>query len=436
MSYDKFQPELLLSSTSDWRTKRIVQLRASLEREALSGDKLARNNLKSLYQRNAGLLVSEHKAMIFEWATGVGKTGCGIQSMCLAPGRWLIVHYREYHKETWKASDPKCGTVDYCGYKSLHKKKGETYTGIILDEAHHVTESSIKELMEIHTEHVVALSALIPSPKKALLTKWMVFHTDKIPMVAAIKKGLLPVPKIIACPVTLKDVRDRVYDINRKGPKAQWETITIDEYLNNPNVHYRFRNFHVKCNEQEYYDLLNGDILFWKNLYLEEKQEWQYIKWQRLAGDRKKFLATVKSKTFIALHNYILTLNRRFLTFAVDFIEIAKVSNTNTVSHRNKDNKSIIDAFNSGAINTLYSVDILNESANLEKIDIVLLASLNTQQVANVQRFGRSMRGEFPILVVPFVKGTSDEKNFMKFVAGLESFVIMATTLNQVKAQL
>ena len=436
MSYDKFQPELLLSSTSDWKSTKIVQLRASLEGQAFSGDKVARGNLKSLYQRQAGLLVSEKKAMIFEWATGVGKTGCGVQSMCLLPGRWLIVHYREYHKQTWMDNDPGCGKIEYCGYKSLHKKKGEVYTGIILDEAHHVTESSIRELQDIQTEYVVALSALIPSPKKALLTKWMVFHTDKIPMVSAIKKGLLPIPKIIACPVALKTERNRTYDVNRKGPKAQWETVTIDEYLNNPHLHSRFRNYHVLCSEQDYYDLLNGDILYWKNIYFEEKEEWQYIKWQRLAGDRKKFLATVKSKTFIALHNYIVTLNRRFLTFAVDFIEIAKVSNTNTVSHKNKDNKSIIDAFNKGTIDTLYSVDILNESANLERIEVVLLASLNTQQVANVQRFGRSMRGEFPILVVPFVKGTSDEKNFMKFVSGLESFVIMATTLNQVKAQL
>lgn len=434
----KYPPEQILFSVEDWKKPSTKAVLAELADLAKAGSEDARNLIKSFHQRFISLLAESHKQVIAEYATGTGKTGCGTETMKLFPGKWLIVYYRIAHKETWLKKPIPGVTIEFAGYGSLKSKIGKSYTGIILDECHHISPASLECLKQIHCTYAMGLSALIPSEKKALLMAWKLFHTQKLNTVQAIKGGLLPPPKIIACGVHLNNtVRDQCYRMTRYK-KAPWDKITYSNYLEQPGLLKRFMNYEVWCTQQEYYDMLNGDILFWKGQYFEDpdKTQWKYIKWQRLAGDRKRFLSTVKHNVIKAIHDHVFAKGLRFVVFEIDSTAILKLTSTNIVSHKNKDNAALIKAFNEGKIDKLYSVDILNESSNLEILQFVLLGVLNTIQVANIQRFGRSLRGEFPILAVPYVAKTSDEKNFRKFITGLEEFVYEAKTMREVKTKI
>lgn len=376
--------------------------------------------------------------MIGEFATGFGKTRAGAESMKVLGGTWLIVHYREAHKTTWEDElDKKSPYYDYkyCGYQSLHKHVGKYYTGIIIDEAHHISKASLTHLKGINCTYRIALSGTIPASKKSLLMQWATFKLNRMNIVQAIKLGILPKPKIIYVPLKLNDDIKDTYRINRKGKKAPWRTITYFEYTNYPGIHSAYMNYYVTCGQMQYYSLLEGDMNYWKGQYLEEKEDWMKDMWMKHGLDRKKYLSKVKQLAIAKIHNKMKEANKRFLVFLQDssyIVSLIGENNSSFVYHKNKNNLLIIKKFNDKITDRLYSVDMLNESQNLVEIEIVLIGSLNNVDVANFQRLGRSLRGEMPIIIVPVVEGTQDEKVFQKFIKGMEDYLVICNTPNEV----
>lgn len=374
--------------------------------------------------------------MIGEFATGFGKTRAGVESMKLLSGTWLIVHYRETHKTTWlEELEGQHVSIAFCSYQSLHKHAGRFYQGVIIDEAHHISKANLAHLQRINSTYKIALSGTIPASKKALLMQWATFKINKMTIIQAIKLGILPAPKIIYVPLKLSDDFKDTYRVNRKGKKAPWRTITYFEYVTYPGLHSVFMNYNVVCGQKEYYSMLEGDMNYWKGQYLEEKEDWMKDMWMKHGLDRKKYLSRVKQAAIDKIHKKMKEANKRFLVFLQDSSYIVSLIGENNpafVYHKNKNNLLIVKKFNDKITDRLYSVDMLNESQNLVEIEMVLIGSLNNVDVANFQRLGRSLRGEMPIIIVPVVEGTQDEKVFQKFIKGMEDYVVVCNTPNEV----
>ena len=65
---------------------------------------------------------------------------------------------------------------------------------------------------------------------------------------------------------------------------------------------------------------------------------------------------------------------------------------------------------------------MLNEGINLVNIDAVIILALNSTSVQNIQRRGRSVRGDNPLVIVLYVKDTKDEINFKEFTKDYKDF--------------
>ena len=428
-----------LHSLADW--PKLKDHIDQLSVKAKQGDTTARNELKTLHQRRFALQVVENKEMIAIIATGVGKTRAAIEAMNELDGTWLIVHYRHSHKLTWEEELKKTNhKYKFVTYKSLRKEAGKHYTGVILDEAHHLTTEGLNNLVQVQSDHKIALSGTIPQDKRILILRWASnAKVNKIDIKQAIRSGLLPPPRILLCPVSIANNTRQFVFKKMRNPEYPWDNIQYANYISGV-YHTKKSNLAIRCTAQQYLDLLNGEIDFWKEEYFEKREEWMKdVKWMKLAGDRKKFLNELKDSTIQAIHQVLVEEGKRFLVFAGSLKAIQHLTDrSNIVYHQNgvAANNSIINRFNNGDANQLYSVDILNESVNLEAIEVVLIGSLNNIQVANFQRLGRSLRGQEPIIIIPFIRGTQDEKNLIKFLDDMSEFVTIANTKNKVRDEI
>jgi superfamily II DNA or RNA helicase len=344
------------------------------------------------------------------------------------------------HKRTWEEELQKTNhKYEFVTYKSLHNKLGKSYTGIILDEAHHLTDSSLVNLIKIKADYKIALSGTIPQNKRILIQKWATnAKVNKIDIKQAIRSGLLPSPRILLCPVSIANNQESFVFKKMRNEGYPWKHITYADYMSGV-YHTQKANLAIKTNAQQYLDLLNGEIDFWKEEYFEKREEWMKdVKWMKLAGDRKKFLNKLKDQTIQAIHQILVEQDKRFLVFSGSLESIKKLTTSSIVYYNNGvgANNAIINQFNNGDANRLYSVDILNESVNLEAIEVVVIGSLNNIQVTNFQRLGRSLRGQEPIIVVPFIRGTQDEKNLHKFLEDMGEFITVAKTKNEVRNEI
>ena len=420
-----------LRSLADW--PKFTSTIKELEKEAAENSKFARSELKGLLQKHFSLQVQKEQAMICAWATGIGKTRAATTAMNDIGGKWLIVHFMDVHKNTW-LDEKITADVTFVTYKSLAKYKNQIFDGIILDEGHHISPANLIALNEIGAEYKIILSATIPSEKKELMYQWCnTLKVNKIEVQDGINRGLLPRPKIILCPMTLdKTEPTEIYDfVKRKG--GFWKTITYKYFVENPAIHAMWTNYHITCTPQEKHDLLTGDILHFSKLYFAEKEIWQNTRWQQANMARKTFLSNVKQKATRRIHEIFKESEGRYLVFAHILEQLQELTACNIVHSKMKNNQRVIDDFNAKKINSIFTIEMLTESQNLVEIDYVLIGTLNTNQSGNFQKFGRSLRGELPIIVIPYVKGTIDEKNMQKFIGNMAKWAITITSPSELR---
>lgn len=388
-------------------------------------DKRTKTNIRNEIQGNIVNKIQKYDNIVLQWATGVGKTLAALKAMQSVGGTWYIVCSEIAHIKTWedeiKKHKIKCDNCDiqiFC-YASL-KKYVNTKANIILDECHHaISELRQTYFSEIESQKRIFLSATLPKTTYVevvnLFTNNSIYR-EKIGISKAIELGILPEPlvKVIMCRLD-NTYKSWVY-VKSKGKKdiksgeprpkysssyrGRWDVIKM--LKGQPRY-----ELHISCTEQEYYDLCNEDIKYYKKMLYSQK--WMQFMLLNTATKRKRFLAEAKTKYLDSLVDKIKDDNLRHVVFTGSIKQANLFKN---VIHSKQDRKyirSTIDRFNKLKIDNLVCVQMLRESVNLRNIDIGVITQLDSKELSFVQMLGRCFRSETPILYVLCMKDTRDE---------------------------
>ena len=344
--------------------------------------------------------------ILLEYATGSSKSLCALK-ICLDKGfgKVLILCDEKDNKKTWKKEISDWNiklNPDIICYHSLHKMQSG-YDCIILDECDVITELRLEQIKELNSPNHIFLSAKVPIEKKQLLNQLGDFFFRKISLDDAINRGLLPAPRIKLIPIQLNESIPYLYYY--KGKK---KSKVIDCTYNNYLKYVGKENYlKIQCTELQYSTLMNQDI----DYYVQRVQNGEYnlrTHLQRLGGKRKEFLSGIKYKWI--RNNLHLYKDKRYICFLNSVEECDKISIEESLHYKSADD-NLIEKFNSKEINRLFAIRKLDRGKNLVDIDLGIIGVLDKKETTRfIQETGRILRGKDPLIVLPYVKGSYEEK--------------------------
>ena len=383
-------------------------------------------NLESLktIQKEAIEYIKLYKRFFINWETGIGKTLPALQAAHEIGGKWLWVMSQNVQEKNILAECKKFKIkpdIIFVNYMSLDKHIGLEYTGIILDECHRLTVKSAKALPKIKHEYCICLSASITPERRVVLKEFTGYvKAWKITLKEGMKLGIIPPMTIVGVEMPL-DLDDNVHTAAMKRFSSTAPVyMTFDEYVFNSRK-YISNDFVIRaCTLKEYLQVIENEMEFWKQQYYNKKQEWMRdTRWLPLGGLRKRVLAEHKANYLNIIQEHLK--GKRYVIFAESIEQLDKLQGEKIHSKLPKEDvEKAIKKFNSGKVDVLCTVRMLNEGINLGNIDAVVILSLNGIDVQNIQRRGRSTRGVNPVVYACYVPFTKDHNNFSKFIENYE----------------
>jgi superfamily II DNA or RNA helicase len=360
--------------------------------------------------------------VILKWATGVGKSlGFIRMQMSLQPKSTYIVVAERAHIKNWTDEYKKHGqehllenTKIFC-YASLSKYINTEVDLICLDEGHHVvTDLRLEALQQIRRKNLILLSATITKKDINILTESVgKFVITSLDLKEAIESDILPEPTIYVTPLKLDNAL-KIHTIEfMRGKKEKRVHIRCDykemwTYKKNkakyPNLHLT-----IVATAAEKYAYIDKQEEYYKKLFYRTSETFAKNKWLFSGIERKRFLAECKTNI---VKDFLLTIQkRRFVCFCGSIAQARILSeNKNLVCSEVKNNQQIIDAFNDKAISNLFTVDMLKEGSNLSNIEIGVMVQLDGNEGSFIQKSGRIMRAENPVIFLFYFKNTKDEE--------------------------
>lgn len=384
-------------------------------------------------QRRAVELSRENKALLLEWATGLGKSRASIEILKdirankTSPGALsvLLVVGEKAHEDNWTKEFNKWLSghngrgieITFVCYASLKKYKEQSFDVIIFDEAHHLA-SEMRQIIlySLNYEKAILLTATISSTLKLELTiHFRGLKVYTISLMEAIDCGIIPEPKVYLVSLTLNNiVRDQEVIIKRgKGTRditcefpERWKYLTKkkDPELEDICVH-------IKCTQKEKYDYLETQIEFYRNLCFKNKGAlWAKTKWMNLCSERKRLLGEYKTEPLRILIDQLEKASKRFVCFCGSISQAKELGASTCVHSKRKDNEGTIRAFNEKEIDSLFAVGMLQEGMNLCDIEVGIIAQLDGNERGVTQKIGRVVRGKEPVIYILYYEGTRDEE--------------------------
>lgn len=364
-------------------------------------------------QKEAIALALSKNKIIFEWATGLGKSLIAIKTIEKINEPWNIVLAETTHELNWINEFKKHGKADllkrvkfFC-YPSLKNNMDDK--NYIFDEVHHVTsEYRLNILSEINKRNLtrfIGLSATLTYTQKENIKNAIGnFEIHKVSLNTAIKNKLLPELKITLIELTLDNT---------------------DKYLS-------FGKNNYKYTEDEYYRIISNLIESKKLKYFNSGLERDKISWLSTASKRKKFIFNCKTKHAFKLIN---KLNQyRFICFTGDIEQSELLSSDNSI-HSKKSKAQVnklINEFNEGKINSLFTTKMLREGVNLKNLELGIIIQLDNVERMFVQVSGRTLRYMFPRVFIMYFKNTQDEVYVKNVLRNISNDIIEVKTLDDV----
>lgn len=376
--------------------------------------------------------------ILAELPTGFGKSKIAIDLInkhCNKASRVLIVVPRLVLIENWKQEMKKWGCkilVEFVTYVSFPKKlllSKKDWAFVIFDEAHHLSErcrDAIAEATEsgIKLSRALLLSATINRElRRELPYVFKDLYTYKVSMKKAIEGDTLPDPEIILIPLKLDNVKVDHKIIRNKSAKKGEITIDFKDRFKYKGI--KDKKIIIKCTQAQYYDDMESLITWYKSKsYIEAMKNL----WLRSCGDRNKWLSNQKTQFVYDLLKCLK--NERTLTFC-NSIEHTTVLGSYAINSSNKYSDSILFKFNSKEINHITACNILDEGANLTDCQYGIFAMLNSSERMIIQKLGRLLRHQEPVVIIPYYVGTRDEELVKKMTENYKTTII--NDLNEFK---
>lgn len=367
---------------------------------------------------------STNKSILLEVATGVGKTLAALVKLeqLNTTGKILVVVPYKVLMKNWKEEVIKQGYQKYLlqiiftTYRSFPKFEGQHFDAIIYDEVHHLSERCCTSVPYINSNINILLSATVSRDKKDIFRKLFPdLGIIKISTQDAIDSDILPEPRIVKIPLNLNPFNiNQIYLIKPKSSKKY--DVTYADWNIHKWRYYKSKirdGVRIHCSEQEYYNLLSNDIVYYKQQYISSVKDSVKWRWLKLENDRLKWLSDVKT---IYVQSILSQLNNfRTLTFC-NGIDHTEQLGKYAVNSGNKNASAYLDEFNAGHINHITACNMLDEGVNLTNCQIAIFAKLNTSERMQVQKIGRVLRHPNPIILLPYFQNTREEEVVVKML--------------------
>lgn len=358
------------------------------------------------------------KALILNLPTGSGKTKIAIDLinhicdkvyeydeeetdvLIVVPQKVLIENWKEELKKWHVNTDH----IEFICYNSLSKKEGFYYDIIVLDEDHHLTESRQQSLKKIHVFHnIIGLSATIP--KDIIQFFEINYETEviKATLNDMVDSNILPAPVVYKIPLKFDPVSDQSFYLN---PKAKG-LIEISYSQRFKYINDKKHKIKVNCNKSQYYSHISSMIEWYKRKYLGSHNEGIKFRWLKACNDRLKWLAKIKLPFIQELLIYLN--NQRTITFCASIEDSNKLCKY-SIDSKAADPKGTLTKFNEKRIKHITAVSMLDEGLNLKDCAIGIMAGITSSEIKQIQRIGRSLRAEKPVIILPYWEGTREEE--------------------------
>ena len=393
------------------------------------------NKARDLIQQNAVNMFQKNNNILLTWATGCGKTLAALKMiLTLKHPTGYIICKENSHMSNWMADMDKhglkgsvmtIGSINMFLYASLHKY---TDTGvvdfIILDECHALTEKRFEHLNNIIGPNtaIIMLSATVNPDKKELLRALCPkpYVESHISISDAIENGLLPSPKVFIHYYGLDNTKRNLTFVFEQGSK---DKRVVNKCKYGEHAAYMRKHFHlelhVKCTEQEQYQLITAEIEKYRKKFFMNRDIWAKNKWVNLGSQRKRMMAGMKTKHAKKLINSDFK-GSRFICFTGSKKQCEEIGGKKFV-HSDMKSKDVIDKkdmFNEGKIDELYVVNMFREGINLVNVEKGLIVQLDNVKLTFIQMLGRVFRSQLPEMHIMVLKNTQDEKYYRNVMRG------------------
>ena len=371
-------------------------------------------------------LSDSHPYLMLHLPTGFGKSKVAIDIIKRhiesnkKESNVLIVVPKLVLMDNWKAEFQKWGFpqnvhIIMSTYVSYPKHADTHWDMIILDEAHHFTETCEDATIDMQYDRVLAMSATIPR------------EPSKVSARTAIDDEILPDPKILLIPMMLDNTFvDQVFVVRKSKPGIP---IDLTYQQKGQRFNYPYRRVHIHCTQQQYYNLISAEIDRKREDYFKTQEVFKKNQWLMLCKNRLDWMTTLKEDFVLELLK--LVDQYRTLTFCT-FIEQTEKLGEYPIN--SKDKKQLND-FNEGKVNHIVAANILNEGVNLSNCQIGIYANIGASKVVELQRLGRILRHKNPLIIIPFFAGTREEELVNKMVENYNPELITTLFKSQINEE-
>jgi superfamily II DNA or RNA helicase len=239
----------------------------------------------------------------------------------------------------------------------------------------------------------------------------------------AIRDSVLPEPSIYKVPIGFDNSRRTEELILTKGGRDKIASIpqTTLEYGKHFDIMKRFAvyNMKVMCTPLEKLNHYNKNIDYLKQRFITTRLDYVKNQWVRMGSVRKKFIA--ESKTQFTKKLIKSLGDKRMIVFCGSVDQAIELGGDLAVHSKTtaKKNKERIELFQSGKTSILFTNKMLTEGMNLKNIEVVIIVQLDNKNLTFVQKAGRGMRADFPLLFILVVPNSQDEKYFDTSIKGM-----------------
>lgn len=386
-----------------------------------------------IQEKEYQFLKGKHHA-ILKWATGMGKSKMAIDLINDATfsfseahkAKVLLVVAERSHMANWQEEFGKWNLaldrmdMTIICYASLHKVRDMTFDVLVLDEAHHsFTEKRMDVLKSLKANYIYLLSATLSRQKISAIEEiYNRFYVSTVTLKTAVDSQALPEPKVYVVELDLDDTKvDQEIRIGKGN-----NPVIVGWEQRFPYINYNSlkANAIIQCTQRQKYQYYVDTMEYWKCRYERTQNPYHKNLWVNTGSMRKRFMGELKQE---AVQRLLKTLShKRYICFCASVAQAESLNKKHTISSKRnmKLNQAIIDRFNNKKINSLFAVGMATEGLNLKDIQVGVIVQLDGKERLFVQKAGRAMRAEYPVVWIFCYKNTQDMKYFRNVVENIE----------------
>lgn len=381
------------------------------------------------------ILGLESKCILVELPTSVGKSKIALDFMNerKITGEILIAIPRLVLINNWKEEFKKWGyeeylkNVTFTTYVSLPKHATKHFELIIFDECHHLSERAREAVEEIISDYQLLLSATVNrNLKKEIKLLFPHIACYKLSMREAINDSVLPDPRVFLVPLTLNTKDNTELLVINPSVKGKVKTASFAQrFMARKDKSTQYR---ISCTQSQYYQDASSMVDFYKKKYFATNNQIMYFRWQKAAKDRLVWLSSIKNP--IATRLLRILNNKRTLTFC-NGIEQTEQLGKYCINSKNNDSEEFLNKFNKGKVNHITACNMLNEGINLTNCQVGIFVSINSSETMLVQKMGRILRHQNPIIILLYYKDTREEEIVSEMLDNYNKELITVVTNKQ-----